>query len=225
MRERREHDLLDTRVPRSDRLERPQQRVRGSDLVVPVGPDQQQMPHLRMRDQVLDEVERRRVQPLQIIEEQRERMLLAREHAEEAAKHQLEAILGILRRQVGDRRLCSDHQFQLGNEIDDELAVRAQRLAQGVPPLAKLHLALAEKRPHQAPESLRQGGVGNVALVLVELARREQAARRDERLVEFVDHRRLADAGIAGDQHELRCAIRDDAVEGASSVSISRSRP
>jgi hypothetical protein len=42
---------------------------------------------------------------LQIIEEQRERMLLAREHPEEAPEHHLEAVLRILRRQVGDRRL------------------------------------------------------------------------------------------------------------------------
>ena len=111
--------------------------------------------------------------------------------------------------------MCSDNELELGNEGDDELAVRAQRLAQGVPPLANLRLALAEKGPHEAAESLGQGGVGDVAFVLVELARREQAARRDERLVEFVHHRRFADAGIAGNEHELRCAIRDHSVEGA----------
>jgi hypothetical protein len=83
------------------------------------------------------------------------------------------------------------------------LAVWAQRLAKEVPPTAKLRLALAEKGPHEAAERLGQGGVRDVALILVELARREQAARRDERLVEFVHHRRLADAGIAGDEHEL----------------------
>src|SRR5271166_4240521 len=48
----------------TDRLQRPQERVRRADLVVPVGPDQQQVPHLRVHDQVLEEVERRRIQPL-----------------------------------------------------------------------------------------------------------------------------------------------------------------
>ena len=38
--------------------------------------------------------------------------------------------------------------------------------------------------------------------------------RRDERLVEFVHQRRFANAGIAGDEHELGCAIRHDPVEG-----------
>ena len=84
----------------ADRLERPQQRVRGADLVVPVGADQQQVPHLRVRDQMLEQVERRCVQPLQIVEEQRERVLRAREHAEEAPEHHLEAVLRVLRRQV-----------------------------------------------------------------------------------------------------------------------------
>ena len=68
--------------------------------------------------------------------------------------------------------------------------------------------------PHQAPEGLGQGGVRDVALVLVELAGREQAARRDERLVQLVHHRGLADAGIAGDQHQLRRAVGHDPVEG-----------
>ena len=72
---RRQHDLAHPRVRFLDRLQRSQKRVSGTDLVVPIGADQQQVPHLRVRDQVLDEVERGGIQPLQIIEEQRERML------------------------------------------------------------------------------------------------------------------------------------------------------
>ena len=144
--ERRQHDLLHPRSGLADRLQRPQQRVRGTDLVVSIGPDQQQVPHLRVRDQVLEEVERRRIQPLQIVKEQRERVLLPCEYAEEPPEHHLEAVLRFLRWQVRDRRLFSDHQLQLGNEAHDELTVRAQRLAQGVPPPAKLRLALAQKR-------------------------------------------------------------------------------
>jgi hypothetical protein len=123
-----------------------------------------------MRDQLLDEIERRRIQPLQIVEEQRERVLLAREHAKEAPEDHLKAILGVLRRHVRDRWLFSDNELELGNKVDDKLAVRAQRLAQGVLPPAKLGLALAEKGSHEAPEGLGQGGVRDVALVLVELA-------------------------------------------------------
>ena len=99
--------------------------MRGADLVVPVGADQQQVPHLRMRHQMLEEVERCGIQPLQIIEEQRERVLLAREHAEEAPEHQLEAVLRVLRRELRDRGLLPDHELELGNEVDHELTIRA----------------------------------------------------------------------------------------------------
>ena len=40
-------------------------------------------------------------------------------------------------------------------------------------------------------------------------------ARRDKRLVQFVDDRGFADAGIARDQNQLRRAARDHAIEGA----------
>src|ERR1700694_575890 len=113
-------------------------------------------------------------------------MLLAHEHAEEAPENHLEAVLRVLRWQVRDRRLLSDHELQLRNEVDDEPTVRAQRLAQRAPPSAELRLALAQNLAHQALEGLAQRGVGNVALVLVDLAGREQAAWRDEPLVQLV---------------------------------------
>ena len=142
-------------------------------------------------------------------------MLLPREDAEETPENHLEAVLRVPRRQVRDRRLCSDHEFQLGNEVHDELTVRAQRLAQGVPPPAERRLALAQKRADQALEGLGQGGVGDVALVLVELAGREEATRRNEYLVQLVDHRGLADPGITGHEHQLRRAVGHDTVEGS----------
>jgi hypothetical protein len=61
---------------------------------------------------------------------------------------------------------------------------------------------------------LRQRGIRNVALVLIELAGSKKAARRHQRLVQLVDDGGLADAGIAGDQHQHRAAAGDDVVEG-----------
>ena len=51
--------------------------------------------------------------------------------------------------------------------------------------------------------------------VLVEFAGREQATRRDERFVQLVHHRGLADPGITGHKHDLRRAVRHDPVEGS----------
>src|SRR5882757_7785681 len=103
---------------------------------------------------MVEEVERRSIQPLQIVQEQGERVLLAREHSQEAPEHHLEAVLRVLQRQVRDRRLFSDHELQLGNEVDDELTIRAQRLVEGYSPLAKLLLALGEERADKALEGL-----------------------------------------------------------------------
>src|SRR5882757_2185703 len=131
---------------------------------------------------MLDKIERCCIKPLQIIEEQRERVLLAREHREEAPEHQLEAVLRVLRWQLRDRWLFPNHELQLGNEIDHELTIRAQRFAERDPPSAKLGVGLAQERADKALEGLAQSRIRDVALVLVELARRKQAPRRDERL-------------------------------------------
>ena len=122
--ERRQHDLLDPRSGFADRAQCPQKRVRGTDLVVPVGADQQQVPHFRVRDQMLEEVERRGVQPLQIVEEQGERVLRPREYADESAEHELEAALRVLWRKIRDRWLFPDDELQVRNEVDNEQPVR-----------------------------------------------------------------------------------------------------
>ena len=57
------------------------------DLVVAICADQQQMPHVRLGQQILEEVERRRVEPLKIIEKERQRMFRPSEDADEATEH------------------------------------------------------------------------------------------------------------------------------------------
>src|SRR6266403_677697 len=95
---------------------------------------------------------------------------------------------------------------------------------QGVAPARQLGVAFTEKWSHKALESLGERRIRDVALVLIELAGREQAARRHEHLVQLIDHGGLADAGIAGYQHQLWGAALDDAVEGGDqSIDLARS--
>ena len=75
-------------------------------------------------------------------------------------------------------------------------------------------VARAEQRPDEALKRLRERRIRDVPLVLVELAGGEEPARRHQHLVQFIDDRGLADAGIAGDQHQLRRPAGDDAIEG-----------
>ena len=127
----------------------------GIDFVVPVGADQQQMLHIRPGQQILEQIERCRVEPLQIVEEQGERMFRPCEYADKSPEHQLEAALRVLWRKFGDRRLLADDELQFRDEIHHEQSVRVQRLTQGVAPSAQLRFALAQKRTDKALKGLR----------------------------------------------------------------------
>ena len=83
-----------------------------------------------------------------------------------------------------------------------------------MPPLVYFRFACDENLTDQRLESLCQGSVRNVALVLVELARREKPTRRHKRLVQLVHDRGFADARITRYEDELRCTLSDDPVEG-----------
>src|SRR5215468_10580718 len=146
------------------------------------------------------------------------------EDANEAPEHQLEAALRILWWKFRDRRLLAEDQRQFGDQVDDELSVRAQRLLKGLAPTAQLGVALAEKRPDQALEGLGQGRIGDVTLILVELARGKKAAGRNKHLVELIDDGGLADPRISRNKHQLGHAAGHDAVEaGQQGIDLSRS--
>src|SRR5208283_487199 len=104
---------------------------------------------IRLCQQVLEEIERRSIQPLQIVKEQRQRMLRPGEDIEEAAKHQLESALRVSRWQLRRRRLPADEEFEIGEQRQHERAVRAKRCRERGAPGSQFGLALAQKRPDQ----------------------------------------------------------------------------
>ena len=212
--ERRKADLLHLRSDLADRVELARQRMSGIDLVVAIGADQHEVLQIRPGQQILEQVERRRVEPLQIVEKQRQRMVRSGKDTNEPAEYELETPLRLLRLKVRDRRLVSDDELQFGDEVDHELSVRTERLEKGVAPLGQLGVTLAQQAANEALESLGDRRIGNVALVLVELAGGEKAARRDQHPVQLMDDGGLADAGIAGDQHEFRRAGGHHPIEG-----------
>src|SRR5262249_57003094 len=73
--ERCKRDLRDLSAGGLDGVELAPQRMSGSDLVVAIGADQHEVLQIRPGQQILEQVERRRVEPLQIVEEQRQWML------------------------------------------------------------------------------------------------------------------------------------------------------
>ena len=87
-----------------------------------------------------------------------------------SAKYQLEAALRVLWGKFRNRLLLPDDELQLRDEIHHELAIRAKRLMEGDPPPAQLFFVLRENWTDQALEGLCEGRIGDVSLVLVELA-------------------------------------------------------
>src|SRR6516225_11800863 len=105
----------------------------GIDFVVPVGADQQQMLHIRPCQQILEQIERCRVEPLQIVEEQGERMFRPSEHADKSPEHQLKAALRLLWWEFRDRWLLSYDVLQFRDEIHHEQSIRTHCLKQRSP--------------------------------------------------------------------------------------------
>src|SRR5262249_52446679 len=104
--------------------------------------------------------------------------------------------------------------LQIGDQVQHELPIWPQRLLERVTPLAELNVAHRQKRTDQTLKGLRQRRIGNVALVLIELAGSEKAARRYQHRLQLVDDRRLAHARIARDKDQFRGASLHNAIEG-----------
>jgi len=56
----------------------------GSDLVVPVGADQEEVLEIRPGQHILEQIERCGVEPLQVVQEESQRVLRPRENADES---------------------------------------------------------------------------------------------------------------------------------------------
>src|SRR6266481_9657145 len=110
---------------------------------------------------------------MQVIEEQRQRMLRSRKSANEMPQGCFEQAASLLRRQIGGRRLLADHQLDFGYQRGHELSVDTQRLPQCVSPDLKLGIARAHQAENQPLQGLGDRLVRNIVSVLVELARSE----------------------------------------------------
>ncbi|MFM0342075.1 hypothetical protein PQR27_37120 [Paraburkholderia fungorum] len=153
-----------------DRSEALHKWMRTAHFVVAIGADQQQITGVWVREQVLDERQAGCVDPLQVVQEEDQRMCLAREHGHELPEDQTEPVLSLSRRQRRHRSLRADDQFDFGQHIENELAVDPDRSLQLLPPAGDPRGTFSQQLLHQLAKRLRKCGIGNVALVLIELA-------------------------------------------------------
>src|SRR5262245_7431803 len=127
----------------------------GIDFVVPVGADQEQVLHIRPGQQIIEQIARCRIEPSQVIEEQRERMFRPCKNTNKSSKHQLEPALRVLWWKLRDWWLFSDDELQFRDQIHDEQSVRIQCLTKRFTPSAQFGFALTQKRADKALKCLR----------------------------------------------------------------------
>src|SRR5262252_4586967 len=100
--------------------------MRWSDFVVAVCADEEKIAEFGPAQQVFQQVERRRVEPLQVIKEERQRMFRPREDADKLPKYQLEAPLRVLWRKLRNQRRLSDDELHFRNEVGNQSSIRPQ---------------------------------------------------------------------------------------------------
>src|SRR5262245_44138646 len=132
-----------------------------ADLVVPIGTDQEKVTGVGVGDHIFEELEGCGVQPLEVIQEKDAGMPLAGKHGEEPAQYGMQAVFGLARGELRNRRLFANKGLDFRDEIDNELAMMPQSLAHVGPPRVEIGLAPSEHLANKALERLCQSGVRN----------------------------------------------------------------
>src|SRR5262249_52492428 len=114
--ERPKRDLLYPAASGLDRLELAHKRMRCSDFVITVSADEEKIAEIGPAQQVFEQVERRCVEPLQVIEEQRQGMFRPSEDPDKLPKHHLKTPLRVLWWKFRYRRRLSYNVLHFGNE-------------------------------------------------------------------------------------------------------------
>lgn len=148
----------------------------GADFVVAIGADQEKPTDARTQKQRLEQIQSRRIPPLQVVEEYRERMRRMRQCRDEVFEHAIEAILRVGRRDGSGRRLFANDQFDFRDDFGDDSGVVLERRDELLASAIEALGAFGEQLLHKLPERLNQRVVGNVARKLIELAGDEVAS-------------------------------------------------
>src|SRR5262245_4804422 len=101
-------DFIDLGARALDGLKLDPQGMCGIDFIVAISTNQHQVLQIRLDQQILQQVECGRVEPLQIVEKERQRMLGSGKDANESPEHELKTALCLLRLKFGERPLVAD---------------------------------------------------------------------------------------------------------------------
>ena len=160
-------------------VQRAHQRMRGSDLVVAVGADDEQVPRVRVQRPGRQQLQAGRVRPLQIVEEQGQRVLRRRERAARTAR-------STLRNRVSASASGSSGTGGCAPMTSSTCGIRSTMSWPFGPSAAwmrrrqsaTLSALSARMSSTSSRNAWHDGEVGDVALVLLELPRDEEAPLR-----------------------------------------------
>ena len=208
-------------------VERPRERVSRVDLRIAVGAQEQQVAIVRIARPQFDEPERGRVGPLQIVQEEHERVLWPGDHAQEGREYEVEAILRLLGSELRSRRLRAEDSLELGNDVDENLAAGRDGSLDVFAPSVERGLRLRQEATHEHAKRLNERRIRHAALELVELSEEENAPARDDRPLELSHERRLSDSRRTNHENEFARAhagslasVQQDAHVGGAPVEL-----
>src|SRR5262245_6399682 len=121
-----------------------------------------------------DKLQAGEVCPLKIIEKNRQRVAALCKGADEPAKGCIEAGLGFRHWKWHDRKLRTQNQLNLGDELGHNATVRTERIVQSPFPLFELRLAPAQDLLHEPPQGVNDCRIRDIPLMLLELAGNEK---------------------------------------------------
>ena len=169
-RERAEDDLIDFRAGFAQILQLEHQGMCRVDLVVAICADEQQVTRVRMEEKIFDERQRGRIEPLQVIDENDERVFRPRKHADEPLEHGLKPQFGIDGREDRYGRLWADQSSEVGNEVGQQAALIADSFLDRVSPAGDVVRVAVQQLLNQPLKRLSQCRVGGVAEAQVEFS-------------------------------------------------------
>jgi len=143
-RESCENDLAYYSLRPANSIQGLHQGVRRADFIVSKRADDQKMADARVRDDVFEQLEGRSVEPLEIVKKENERVLLISKHTQKGSEYHVKTGLGFHGRKLCNRRLPTDDELEFGDEVHDELPIRANGLADRASPTINLRVIFAQ---------------------------------------------------------------------------------
>ena len=199
-RDRTDVELADADTRRAQFFQRRHKQLGLTGLTVAVRAQQQQVVQRRVLRERGDQRQGCSVRPLEIVQQNDQRVQLGREQPDKLADHGIETVTRFDRSEQRGKRQWPGEQINVRDDVDQHARVRAQRRGYALAPVRHLGRRPVRELVHQRGKRLRYCGVRNIAFVLVEFAGNEGAVLALHLGPQLRGQRRFADPGRSAQQ-------------------------